>query len=137
MAKLVQNPFQEPILHFYNDLKSTEWEIPFVPQIIKSIVLITLLVLFPFFYISIGVISQVSSLLWDMIKESKDKFRDASLIDSSGFIIANAIYFILFIPLWIIQLPFILIGSLSNKNAVIILLILIAIAIIIYFLEGF
>jgi hypothetical protein len=115
MVTLIQNPFHNPISDVYKELVSTKWEIPFIPQIIKSLVLFLLLIVLPLIYISIGVISQISELLWDLMEESKRKIKGNSLIDASGYAIANAVYFILFVPFWLVQLPFLFISWLIRQ----------------------
>lgn len=134
MTHLSQNPFENPIKDVFNELKSTVWEIPYIPQIIKSFVLIVLLIILPLIYITIGVISQISQLLWNLIVETTGKINSNSLIDASGYAIANAIYFILFVPLWLIQFPFLLIGW-SSRRYKTLMFIIIAIVAIIYIIK--
>jgi len=97
MASLTENQFSEPIKNLYTEIKPINNKIsfPFVPQIIKAIVVGTILIVLSILYCTIGILSQVSTLLKDLIEDAGQKIREGSFINASGYAVAYAIYLII------------------------------------------
>lgn len=116
-SKLIveKNPYAEPILKFINEIKDTAWAFPFVPQVVNTIVIIFILLILCLLYITIGIISQISSTFWSLIVQTGQKIVSDNPVQSSAYAIAIGVYFILFLPPFLIQFPFWLIGYIISK----------------------
>lgn len=115
MAQVPENSFGKPIKALICQLKDTDFSFPFLPQIIKIIVIsLVILVLFSL-YVTIGILSQVSSVLLELMGETSKNISGDSFLNASAYAVAYAIYAILFMPLFIILSPFLLIGLMFKK----------------------
>jgi len=120
MASLSENQFAEPIKNLFIELKpnNNKFEFPFIPQIIKAIVIGIILIVLSILYCSIGILSQVSTLLRDLMEDAGEKIKEGSFINASGYAVAYAIYLIIFIPFFLVQTPFLLIGYVYHKSRI-------------------
>ena len=109
------NPYSEPIIKFYSELISIKWGFPYVPHAIQSIVLLLVIFILICLYMTIGVISQISSIFWNLIIAASQKIDIEAPIESSAYAIAIGIYFILFLPFFLVQFPFWLLGWFISK----------------------
>ncbi len=136
MLNLAPNPYLEPIKKFIGDLKETKWKFPFIPQFLHNLITILLLILLVILYFTVGLISQISNSFWDLIVGLGQKVTFSNPITSSFYALSISIYFILFLPFFIIQSPIWFSGWISSRigfKAVLILLVTIGVSIGIYF----
>jgi hypothetical protein len=110
-----KNPYAEPINKFIEELKNINWEFPYVPQFINVIVIILILIILSVLFITIGVVSQISSSFWNLVVQTGQKIKTDNPVQSSAYAIAIGIYFLLFLPPFLIQLPFWLIGFIISQ----------------------
>jgi hypothetical protein len=141
MLDLAPNPYAEPIKKFLHDLKVTKWKFPFILQIAHAVITIFLLILLVILYVSIGIVSQISNSFWDLITGLGQKMSFSNPIESGFYALSASIYFILFLPFFIIQSPIWLSGWFSSKIGfrpfIVILLIIIVTAGLYYFQPQF
>jgi hypothetical protein len=139
MTVIRENPFGQIINQFYQELTNTKFEFPFLPQIIKYIILAVIIFLNLIFYITFGIFSQISGLLYDLMIECASKIKDENVtleskmigfVSASGYSIAFVVYQLLFIPIWIIQSPILLLGAIYHKSKVLFIIFLISIKLI-------
>lgn len=130
MASLSENQYKIPILDLWEEIKHTEWCAPFLPQVLKVIVIGVILLLLSVMYLTIGEISQLSGLLLNLMSETGKNIKSDSFINASAYAITYAVYLVLFIPLWIIQAPFLLLGCVYHKSKLLYILLLMLIVII-------
>lgn len=115
MLDIAQNPYSEPIKNFISDLKITKWVFPYVLQSVHFIIMIFLIILLFVLYATIGIISQISNSFWNLIYGLGQKMSFSNPIESSFYALSATIYFLLFLPFFIVQSPIWLSGWLSSK----------------------
>ena len=115
MLDIAINPYSEPLKKFWNDLKITKWKFPFILQFVHAIITIFLLAILLVLYVSVGIISQISNSFWDLITVLAHKMSFSNPIESSFYALSATIYFILFLPFFIVQSPIWLSGWFSSK----------------------
>ena len=110
--KLAPNPFGKPFISSKQKLKEVRalMQAPWVPYILQFLILLIVLTLIGFFYLTVGVAAQFSGLLLDLIRQSREEIEPGNLIESSGHVVAIGIYSICLVPLWLLQAPFLLLG---------------------------
>jgi hypothetical protein len=104
------NPYHTPITNISSQLREIEWRFPFVTQALVFVVSCIVLVILIVLYITIGLISQISSIFSYLIQQARQDMRGKPAIEKTGFIVAIGIYFLIWVPLWLIQLPFFVVG---------------------------
>jgi hypothetical protein len=97
-------------------MKSVPFPFPYVPQAIQFAVLACVLILFADLFITIGVVTQVAGVFRGLILDTQKHLRVGSAVERSAPAMSIGIYSILFVPFWLIQMPFSLIGSLWSSN---------------------
>lgn len=137
MLIVENNPYAEPIGKFLDELKNTNWDFPYLPQIIHSIVICLILLILFFLYLTVGIISQISSTFWNLIVQTGEKIDLNKPIESSAYAIAIGVYFILFLPFFLFQFPFWLLGwfvsKIGFKTFVVLMFIITTILLLFYF----
>lgn len=109
------NPFGSPISEYTEMLTNLHFKPPYFPYIIQLIVIIFVLILFVVFYLTIGIATQIWSLLWDAAKDSFQNVQQAdNSIQSFSHGVASGIFTIIALPFGIIMLPAIIIGRIMN-----------------------
>jgi hypothetical protein len=112
---IAKNPFSEPLNMFIRELINCEWIFPYISTIIRFIIILIIIIIVSLFYITIGVLSQISTTLWNLIKLTSDKINISNPMGSSAYAIAIGVYFFIFIFPFIIQLPFWVLGWILTK----------------------
>jgi len=115
MLNIASNPYSEPIKKFIHDLKVTEWKFPFILQVAHAVITSILLLLLLVFYVTIGIISQISNSFWNLITGLGDKMSFSNPIESSFYALSATIYFFIFLPFFIVQSPIWLGGWFASK----------------------
>ncbi|MBK7106579.1 MAG: hypothetical protein IPH62_15000 [Ignavibacteriae bacterium] len=115
MFELAPNPYSDPIKKFHSELKGIQWKPPFILQTIQAIISSIILVVLSLFYITVGVVAQISTTFWDLILGLGEKMSFSQPIESTAYAIALALYFILFLPFFILQSPIWMCGWLATK----------------------
>lgn len=115
MLDIAPNPYLEPLKKFLHDLKVTRWTFPYLVQIMHSIITIFLLIILLILYVTIGIISQISNSFWDLISGFSQKMSFSNPIESSFYALSATLYFILFLPFFIIQSPIWASGWFASK----------------------
>ena len=115
MLDIAQNPFSEPIKNFLKELKATKWAFPYILQIFHAIISGFLLIILGIMYITVGVLSQISNSFWDLITGLGQKMSFSNPIESSFYAISATVYFIIFLPFFILQSPIWLGGWFASK----------------------
>ena len=115
MFDLAPNPYGDPIKKFFAELRGIKWKIPFLLQAINALITLFIILVLVVLYLTIGIISQISTTFWDLIVGMGEKISFSYPIESSAYSIALIIYFVLFLPFFILQSPIWLSGWLTSK----------------------
>ncbi len=115
MFDLAPNPYSDPFKKFIQELKKIQWKPPFILQTIQAIITVIIIVILSGLYITIGIISQISTTFWDLVIGMGEKMNFSQPIESSAYAIALILYFILFLPFFILQSPIWISGWLTSK----------------------
>jgi len=111
------NPYHEPIMDMLNSARSVEWKFPILPQVLQTIVLSFVVLIISFLYVTIGIASQIGGTFLNLIRDSRKQMAtDSTALSKSAYAIAIGIYALLYLPCWIITLPFWLIGYLWQNT---------------------
>lgn len=104
------NPYAGPIRTISSQLGKIEWRFPFLTQTLVFLVSCLILVILTLLYITLGLVAQVSSIFSHLIQQARLEMRGKPAIEKTGYIVAIGIYFAIWAPLWIVQLPFFTLG---------------------------
>lgn len=116
LAMMSNNPFYQPISRCWEILRSVRWEFPFFPAFITSLITAFILGLLAILFMTVGVASMTRASFWAMMEEARGHLRKAtSMEEKSGHAIAIGIYSLIYLPLWLIHLPFLLLGMLWDR----------------------
>jgi DNA-directed RNA polymerase subunit RPC12/RpoP len=116
VPRIPANPYLRPIKGIVRQMKSVPFPFPYVPQVIQFTVLAGVLILFAGLFITIGVVTQVAGVFRGLILDTQKHLRVGSAVERSAQAVSIGIYSILFVPFWLIQMPFSLIGSLWSSH---------------------
>src|SRR5437868_9234034 len=112
VPRIPSNPYLRPIHMIARQIKAVPFPFPYLPQVIQLSVLVLVLGIFAFLFITIGLVSQIAGVLKGLILDARRHLQEGSAIERSAQAISIAIYAGLWLPFWLIQLPFSFIGSL-------------------------
>jgi hypothetical protein len=115
MFELAPNPYGDPFKKFLSELKGIKWKPPFILQGIQAFISIIILFILCILYATIGIIAQISTTFWDLVIGMGEKMSFSQPIESSAYAIALILYFMLFLPFFILQSPIWLSGWLASK----------------------
>ena len=96
-------------------MKGVPLPFPYLPQLIQLAVLASVLALFGVLFITIGVVMQAAGVFRGLILDTQKHLREGSTVERSAQAINIGIYSLLFLPFWMIQLPFSLVGSIWSS----------------------
>jgi hypothetical protein len=122
------NPYQHPIVDLLTQLGEMKWRFPFFTQALVFFASCVVLVMLVVLYLTVGLIAQVSSIFSYLIQDARQDMRGRSTIEKTGYIVAIGVYFLIWAPLWIIQLPLFLVGWIWETFGYFTLLLLIVLA---------
>lgn len=108
------NPYRRPIIKFVGDIKGIEWQLPYLPQFIQAAVLVLVILITSCLYATVGVASQIASIFQSLLVDAKKQMSQGGPIEKSAYAVAAGIYFLLWLPLFLLLLPFLIIGWLWN-----------------------
>jgi hypothetical protein len=91
------------------------------------------LVILALLYITIGLISQVSSIFSYLIRQARQDMVGKATIEKTGYIVAIGVYFLLWAPLWIVQLPLFIVGWIWEIMGYFSLIVFILLAVLVWF----
>lgn len=132
VPRIPGNPYLRPIKHVLRQMKSVPFPFPYVPQVVQLIVLTSMLVLFAGLFVTIGLVSQIAGVFRGLIVEAQKHLREGSAVERSAQAVSIGIFSLLFVPFWLVQLPFSLIGSLWSSHRLGALLTTVALLSVIY-----
>ena len=112
VPRIPSNPYLRPIHMIARQIKAVPFPFPYLPQVIQLSVLVAVLGIFAFLFITIGLVSQITGILKGLIVDTRRHLQEGSAVERSAQAISIAIYAGLWLPFWLIQLPFSFIGSL-------------------------
>jgi DNA-directed RNA polymerase subunit RPC12/RpoP len=116
VPRIPTNPYLRPIKHVVRQMKGVPFPFPYVPQIVQLIVLTSVLLLFAGLFITIGLVSQIAGVFRGLILDAQKHLREGSAVERSAQAVSIGIFSLLFVPFWLVQLPFSLIGSLWSSH---------------------
>jgi len=105
-----------PIKNIVRQMKGVPLPFPYLPQLIQIAVLTSVLALFGVLFVTIGVATQAAGVFRGLILEAQKHLREGSTVERSGTAISIGIYSLLFLPFWMIQFPFSLVGSIWSSR---------------------
>lgn len=129
------NPFHRPIRRLLGNLTSIQWQIPYLPQLIEFVVLLFVIIVTIALYLTVGIASQIASIFQSHMLEARREIKSGSLVEKSAYAVAGGIFVILWLPFWLLLLPFTLLGWIWKRfgyYGLIILAILLAIAALLF-----
>jgi DNA-directed RNA polymerase subunit RPC12/RpoP len=132
VPRIPGNPYLRPIKHVLRQMKSVPFPFPYVPQVVQLIVLASMLLLFAGLFVTIGLVSQIAGVFRGLIVEAQKHLREGSAVERSAQAVSIGIFSLLFVPFWLVQLPFSLIGSLWSSHRLGALLTTVALLSVIY-----
>lgn len=97
-------------------MKAVPFPFPYIPQVIQLAVLTSMLLLFAGLFVTIGLLSQIAGVFRGLIVEAQTHLREGSPVERSAQAVSIGIFSVLFVPFWLVQLPFSLIGSLWSSH---------------------
>ena len=115
MLNVAINPYADTLKKFFAEFRNIKWKFPFILQIIHSIINIILLLILVVLYTTIGFISQISNTFWDYLTGLGQKMSFSTPIQSLLYALSATVYFLLFLPFYLFQLPFWFSGWLTSK----------------------
>ena len=107
---LRENPFYRPIGHLFRSISIIEWKLPFIADIIQFLALCIVIIILFCLYVTIGIASQISNTFLILIRDTGRRIQQGSSIEKSAYMVATGVYLALFLPFWLIQSPFQLLG---------------------------
>ncbi len=116
VPRIPSNPYLRPIKHVLRQMKAVPFPFPYVPQVVQLIVLTSMLLLFAGLFVTIGLVSQIAGVFRGLIVEAQKHLREGSAVERSAQAVSIGIFSLLFVPFWLVQLPFSLIGSLWSSH---------------------
>jgi len=109
------NPFGPAISEYTEMLLDLDFKPPYLPSLIYAFVMVFVLFLLVVFYLTIGIATQIWSLLWDAAVDSFQNVQQAnSLIESFSHGVASGIFVLIALPFLTIMMPAILVGGIVN-----------------------
>lgn len=133
------NPFRRPIRKFWDDLGGIQWAFPFFPQVIESAVILLVLVIMAGLYVTVGLVSQISGIFEDLMHDAVRQIKLGTFIEKSAYAVAGGVYFAFWLPLWLVLLPFSVLGwvwKYLRLVGVVLMVLLAGLAVWIYFHPG-
>src|SRR5437588_3264466 len=112
VPRIPSNPYLRPIHMIARQIKAVPFPFPYLPQIIQLSVLVLVLGIFAFLFTTIGLVTQIAGVLKGLILDARRHLQEGSAVERSAQAISIAIYAVLWLPFWLIQLPVPLVGSL-------------------------
>ena len=91
-------------------LRTIEWGFPFVTQVIQAIVLTLVFLILTVLAGTVGIAIQIGGVFHVLLLDATSKFKVGGFAERSAYAICAGIYLILFIPFWLVQLPFSTLG---------------------------
>jgi hypothetical protein len=119
VPRILTNPYLRPIHMIVRQIKAVPFPFPYLPQIVQLAVLLVVLGIFAFLFVTIGLVSQIVDVLEGLIVDARKHLREGSAIERSAQAVSIGIYASLWLPLWLIQLPFSFIGSLWSSHRIV------------------
>ena len=116
VPRIPTNPYVRPITNIVRQMKAVPFPFPYVPQLVQLAVLASVLALFACLFITIGLVSQIAGVFRGLIFDAQKHLREGSPVERSAQAVSVGIYSLLFLPFWMIQLPFSLVGSLWSSH---------------------
>ena len=116
VPRIPSNPYLRPIHMIARQIKAVPFPFPYLPQVIQLSVLVLVLGILAFLFITIGLVSQIAGVLKGLILDARRHLQEGSAVERSAQAISIAIYAGLWLPFWLIQLPFSFIGSLLTVH---------------------
>ena len=126
------NPFRRPIRKFVSDIGGIQWQLPYFPQAIEVVVLLFVLVVTTILYLTVGIASQISGIFQSLMLDARHQIKTGGLIEKSAYAVAAGIYLLLWLPFWLLLLPFSILGWLWKHLGYFGLVIAIVVGTVIY-----
>lgn len=104
------NPFRRPIRQLVRGLTRIQWRFPFFPQFIEAVVLLFVVLVMTALYLTVGMASQVAGIFHSLMLDAQHEIKSGSLIEKSAYAVTGGIYVVLWLPFWLLLLPFTLLG---------------------------
>lgn len=119
VPRIPANPYLRSIKMVVHQMKAVPLPFPYIPQLIQLVVMTLVLGIFAVLFVSIGLVSQIAGVFKGLIFDTRKHLREGSAIERSAQAISIAIYSLLWLPFWLIQLPFSFLGSLWSSSRIV------------------
>jgi hypothetical protein len=116
VPRIPPNPYLRPFKNIVRQMKGVPLPFPYLPQLIQLAVLTSILALFGVLFITIGMVTQAAGVFRGLIIDTQKHLREGSTVERSAQAISIGIYSLLFLPFWMIQFPFSLVGSIWSSR---------------------
>jgi hypothetical protein len=104
------NPYARPVRDFLGQALQMRWQFPFIPQVIQLLAFLLMIAVCVILYCTVGLASQVSGAFWKLIVDAKGRMEGRTSLEKSAYVVAVGVYFACFLPFFLPQLPFWMIG---------------------------
>ena len=106
------NPYSRPIAKIMQQMRAIPITFPYFPGLIGIAVSSLVLVILGILFLSVGLAAQVCGVFEGLIHDAQKQMREGSAVERSAQAIAICLYLLFILPFWIVQFPFLFIGSL-------------------------
>ncbi len=109
------NSFYGPLAKFESNLRSIKWRFPCLPALVNALTRTLIAFILCLVYLTVGIAAQMGTSFQRLMEEAREQMKSVSAMVRSGYAVAIGIYFVIVVPLWLIQLPFQLIGMIWGR----------------------
>jgi|GEM_PF-4975677 len=114
MKPITENQFSEPIHRIFQRIGNLNWKpVYLLPSAIEffalSIVMIVFIILWPY-----GLIPIIATFIWRLIEDSVKEIKGKTFANAMPYTVAIGIYFLIYLPFFIICLPIYAIGFIGK-----------------------
>jgi magnesium-transporting ATPase (P-type) len=126
------NPFSQPIRNLEREIVGMQWQFPYFGQVVQLLAILLATAICVLLYCTVGVVAQISQSFRRLIGETHRQMQGASLLEKSAFGIAVLVYCLVYLPAFVVQIPFLVAGWLwARLGSLMTLLMLAAIALLV------
>ena len=114
MKKLTENQFTEPIQRVSKRINNLNWNpVYLIPSLIEFFALLVVLIVFCVLW-PYGLCAIIATFIWSLIEDSNNEIKGKTFADAMPYTVAIGIYFLIYLPFFIICLPIYTIGFIGK-----------------------
>lgn len=114
MKPITDNQFSEPIQRICKKIENLNWKPVFlIPSAIEFFALIVVIAVFIVLW-PYGLVPIIGTFIWKLIEDSNNEIKGKTFANAMPYTVAIGIYFIIYLPFFIICLPIYTIGFIGK-----------------------